>query len=61
MLGLCCYEGFSLVADSGGYSLDVVRGLLPAVASLVVEQGLSCAQACIAAAPGSEAQAWQLW
>ena len=32
--------GFSLVAASGGYSLLRCAGLLIAVASLVVEQGL---------------------
>ena len=26
VLGLCCCEGFSLVADSGGYSLVAVLG-----------------------------------
>ena len=35
MLGLCCYLGFSLVAESGGYSLVVVCGPLIVVASLV--------------------------
>ena len=35
--------GLSLVPASGGYSLAVVRGLLIAVASLVVEHGaLGC-------------------
>ena len=34
---LHCYVGFSLVAVSGTYSLDVVRGLLTEMASLVVE------------------------
>ena len=33
--------GFSLVAASTGYSLVAVHGLLVAVASLVVEPGLS--------------------
>ena len=32
--------GFSLVAESRGYSLVAVRGLLIVVASLVVEHGL---------------------
>ena len=35
VLGLCCSLGFSLVAESGGYSVAVVRGPLIAVASLV--------------------------
>ena len=40
MPGLHCCTGFSLVAVSGGYSLDTVCGLLIVVASLAVEQGL---------------------
>ena len=40
MLGLHCFEDFSLVAVSGGYSLVEVRELLIAVASLVAEGGL---------------------
>ena len=36
MLGLCCYTGFSVVVESGDYSLAVLRGLLIVVASLVV-------------------------
>ena len=36
----------SLAVESGGYSLDVVCGLLTAVASLVGEHGLSCSAAC---------------
>ena len=35
--GLHCCVGFSLVVESGGYSLAAVRGLLTAVVSLVVE------------------------
>ena len=35
MLGLRCCVGFSLVSESRGYSLVVVRGLLTVVASLV--------------------------
>ena len=42
MLGLHCYVGLSLVAMSGSYSLVVMHRLLIAVASLVVEHGLSC-------------------
>ena len=46
VLGLCCFEGpslvvamgsYSLVVASGGHALVVGRGLLIAVASLVVE------------------------
>ena len=40
VLGLCCYAGFSLVADSRVYSLAVVCGLLIAAASLFVEHPL---------------------
>ena len=40
VLGLHCYEGFHLVAASGGYSLVAVRRLLTAAASLVAEHGL---------------------
>ena len=40
VLDLCCCMDFSLVAVSGGYSLVAMWGLLVAVASLVVEQGL---------------------
>ena len=39
VFGLLC-AGFSLVAQSGGYSLIVVHGLLIVVASLAVEHGL---------------------
>ena len=35
MLGLHCSSGFSLVAESSGYSLVGVHGLLIVVASLV--------------------------
>ena len=37
VLGLHCFEGFSLVVASGGYSLVAVHGLLTVVASLVTE------------------------
>ena len=36
----CCFEGFSLVVISGGYSLVAVFGPLTAVASLVALHGL---------------------
>ena len=39
ILGLCFCDRFFLVVASGSYSLVVVRGLLIAVASLVVEHG----------------------
>ena len=39
VLGLCCCVGFSLVAESGGYSLVVMHGLLIAVVFLVVKHG----------------------
>ena len=44
-LGLHCCAGFSLVAESGGYSPVVVHGLLIALASLVAEQGLTSCDA----------------
>ena len=42
VLGLCCCEGFSLVAAScgGGYSLVVIHGLLIAAASLAADHRL---------------------
>ena len=40
VLGLRCCEGFSLVGESGGYSLAVAHRLLIAVAFLVVENRL---------------------
>ena len=40
MLSLRCCAGFSLVAESGGYPLVAVGGLLIAVSSLVVEYRL---------------------
>ena len=40
VLGLHCFEGFSLVVASQGYSLILVRGLLIAVATLIVQHGL---------------------
>ena len=40
VLGLHCCAGFSLVVASRDCTLVVVRGLLFAVASLVVEPGL---------------------
>ena len=52
MLGLCCCKGFSLVAESGGYSLAVVGRLLIAVAYPVAEHGLPGTQASVAAARG---------
>lgn len=38
MLGLPCSTGFSLVAENGRFSLVAGRGLLTAVASLVVRR-----------------------
>ena len=40
VLGLHCYEGFSLVTVSWVYSLVVVHRLLIVVASFVAENGL---------------------
>ena len=49
-LGLCCFEGFSLVAVSRGYTLVAGRWLLIVVASVVVELGLlgPCASVVVA-------------
>ena len=47
LLSLHCCAGFSLVAESGGYSLAVAWGPLIAVASLVVKHRLSGARASI--------------
>ena len=41
VLGLLHWAGFSLVAESRGYSLFLVPGLLTAVASPVAQHGLS--------------------
>ena len=38
--GLHCCVAFPVVSENGGYSLVVVRGLLTAGASFVVEHGL---------------------
>ena len=40
VLGLCCCMGFPLAAESGGYPVVMVQGLLIAVASVVVEHRL---------------------
>ena len=40
VLGLHCYMSFSLVVETGGYSLVAVRQLLTAAASLVAEHRL---------------------
>ena len=37
VMGLHCCAGFPPAAESGGYSLLVLRGLLTVVASLVAE------------------------
>ena len=49
MLSVSCCIGFSLVAESGGYSLVVVCGLLVAVVSLE-ERRLSGAGASVVVA-----------
>ena len=63
VLHLCCYEGFSLVAESGGQSSVAVSRLLNAVASLCCgAQALGstgcrvCSVHSIAVAPGSRAR-----
>ena len=45
-LGLCCCARASSSCGEQGLLFVVVRGLLVAVASLVVEHGLSCSVAC---------------
>ena len=47
-----CYVGFSVIAESGHFSLVVVLGLLTVVASLVGEPGLQDAWASVVVAPG---------
>ena len=54
--GSSCCVGFSLV-EWAGATLVEVHGLLVAVASHVVEDGLLSTQASVVAAPGSRAQA----
>ena len=46
VLGLHCYSGFTLVAETKGYSLVALHGLPIAMASLIAEHGL---------------RAWGLW
>ena len=48
MLGLCCCVGFSLVAESEGYSLVVACRLLIAISSHVAEYGLQGTKASVA-------------
>ena len=52
VLGLLCCEGLSLVVATGADSPFVVRGLLTAVASLVVEHSLQGARASVVEACG---------
>ena len=59
MLGLCCWEGFSLVAASGGYFPGSVHRLLIVVASLVAEHGLQGMQAPVAESRGLSNQGSQ--
>ena len=60
MPGLRCCAGFPLGAASGGRSLVVVRGLLLAVVSLVVERGLWGTQASGVEACGLSCGSWAL-
>ena len=61
VLGLRCFRGFSLVAESGDCSLAVVCGPLTAVAPLVAEHRLQSVQASVAAAHGlSSCGSWAL-
>ena len=52
MLGLHCRVDFSLVAESGGYSLVAVRGLLTVATSLVAEHRFWGMQASVVVASG---------
>ena len=54
LLGLHCHAGFSLVVATGGYSAVVGLRLLIAVASLVLEHGLSSSMARGIFQPGIE-------
>ena len=54
LLGLHCRAGFSLVVATGGYSAVVGLRLLIAVASLVLEHGLSSSMARGIFQPGIE-------
>ena len=45
MLGLHCYEGFSLAAESRGYSQVAASGL-QSTGSVVVAHGLGCSATC---------------
>ena len=52
MLSLRCYAGFSLVAESGGYSPVAAGGILTVVPSLVAEHRLEEVQASVIVACG---------
>ena len=52
VLDLHCCTGFSVVAESGGYSLVAVLRFLIVVASLVAERRLESFQASVVAVPG---------
>ena len=56
VLSLCCRMGFSLVLESGGYSLVGVCELLIAVTSLVAEHSLQGTQASVVVVPGPGTQ-----
>ena len=49
--GIRCCENFSLVVESGGYSLDVVHGFLIGEASLVMEHRLWDMQVSVVVTP----------
>ena len=61
VLGLHCCAGFSLVVESGGYSLVVVLGFLIAVISLVLGHGFPSPWRQQLQFLGSRAQAQQFW
>ena len=57
VLGLCCCTGFSLLVESGGCAPAVEQERLIVAASLHGLEGMRA----VVAAPGSTAQAQQLW
>ena len=59
MWGLCCWEGFSLVAASGGYFPVAVHRLLIVVACLVAEHRLQGMQAPVVESHGLSNQGSQ--
>ena len=59
--GSCCCVGFSLVAESRGYSLVAMPGILIVVVSLVVELRLWGMQASLVAVGGLSSCGFEPW